>query len=652
MKQHKFFITIAIITVVMTGVSCKKSFLDENLTTARGLEYYTTDAGIISLTTGTYYAVFNTPFNGEHAFSNMCYGTDEFHLGGDNSNAAYNSYGNGMASIIPAVNSNTITANAQWDNLYVGIGYANLIIQNATASASTADAIKKTALGEGYFFRAYNYLRLVSQYGAVPLKTTPSTSVELEFTRASPKDVFAQIISDFTQAYNLLSNTGSPAKITKDAAAHFLAKAYLSRASEINDSWNTATKAADLAAIVPLCDAVIANHPLAPNFGDLWKYTAPESANEKLGEIILSAQFTADASASGSNTQHLYYGGRYEDIPQMQRDLSGDRPFSRLATTYFMYRVYDLVNDSRFWKSFRTKNLVNKAGAPYVNGDVGIMYVIDQPGDTRFPSYKVLNTVPYARTGRPIANVYVAYPNGTTTDGALNVDVRFPSLSKFFDGSRVGGFNDVRGLRDITLARSAETYLIAAEAKIRLAALGTGTYADALPYINAVRTRAQYQNGENRVAYYDGGGASNATLQAGLPFSYMAENSYCESNNLNLLAPPTTATSLTVAGISPLPAQDEYIITKLNLTSTYDRMLCFLLDERSRELAGEYLRWQDLSRTKTLVPRAKAFNPEAAPNIQDKHLLRPIPQTFLDGIQKGGVALTAAEKQAMQNPGY
>jgi hypothetical protein len=652
MKQHKFFITIAIIAVVLTGVSCKKSFLDENLTTARGLEYYTTDAGITSLATGTYYAVFNTPFNGEHAFSNMCYGTDEFHLGGDNSNAAYNSYGNGMASIIPAINSNTITANAQWDNLYVGIGYANLIIQNATASASTADAIKKTALGEGYFFRAYNYLRLVSQYGAVPLKTTPSTSVELEFTRASPKDVFAQIISDFTQAYNLLSNTGSPAKITKDAAAHFLAKAYLSRASEINDSWNTATKAADLAAIVPLCDAVIANHPLAPNFGDLWKYTAPESANEKLGEIILSAQFTADASASGSNTQHLYYGGRYEDIPQMQRDLSGDRPFSRLATTYFMYRVYDLVNDSRFWKSFRTKNLVNKAGAPYVNGDVGIMYVIDQPGDTRFPSYKVLNTVPYARTGRPIANVYVAYPNGTTTDGALNVDVRFPSLSKFFDGSRVGGFNDVRGLRDITLARSAETYLIAAEAKIRLAALGTGAYTDALPYINAVRTRAQYQNGENRVAYYDGGGASNATLQAGLPFSYMAENSYCESNNLNLLAPPTTATSLTVAGISPLPAQDEYIITKLGYTSTYDRMLCFLLDERSRELAGEYLRWQDLSRTKTLVARAKAFNPEAAPNIQDKHLLRPIPQTFLDGIQKGGVALTAAEKQAMQNPGY
>jgi starch-binding outer membrane protein, SusD/RagB family len=650
--KNKFFISIAIIATVMMGTSCKKTFLDENLTTARSLEYYQTDAGIQSLVVGTYYHIFSVPFSGEYPFSNMSYGADEFHLGGDNSNASFNSYGNGLASVTAAINGNTIAANIQWDNLYIGVGYANLIIQNATASTSTVDAIKKTALGEGYFFRAYSYLRLVSQYGAVPLKTKPSTSVETEFTRADPKDVYALIISDFTQAYNLLVNTGGPGRITKDAAAHYLAKAYLSRASEINDSWNSTTKAADLAAIVPLCDAVIANHPLAPNFGDLWKYTGPDAPNEKLSEIILAAQFTGDASATGGNQQHLHYGARYDDLPQMQRDLSGNRPFSRLATTYFMYRVYDLVNDSRFWKSFRTKFQVNKAAAPYVNGDMGVMYVINQPGDTRFSSYKLLNSVPYTRTGRNIANVYVAYPNGAVNDGALYVEPRFPSLSKFFDGSRVGGFNDTRGLRDLTLARSAETYLIAAEAKIRLAAAGTGTFADALPYINAVRTRAQYQNGENRTAYWDGGGAINATSQGTVPVSFIAENSYAESNNFNLLATPSTATSLAVAGIAPLPAQDEYIIGKLGYTSSYDRMMCFLLDERSRELAGEYKRWEDLSRTKTLVARAIAFNPEAAPNIKPYHLLRPIPQTFLDGIQKGGVALTGPEKQAMQNPGY
>jgi starch-binding outer membrane protein, SusD/RagB family len=646
-------INICLVSLLLGSgfTSCKKAFLDENLETVRDLSFYKTDAGIQALVMGTYHHIFSSQFNGEMAFANMCSGVDEFRTGGDPSNGMYSSYGNTFGPIITPNNGNTVLSPAQWDNLYLGVGYANQIIENASASASTADAIKKTALGEGYFFRAYNYLRLVSQYGAVPLKTKSSTTVELEFTRAAPKDVYDLIIADFTQAFNLLGNTGSPARITKDAAAHFLAKAYLSRASEINDSWNSTTKATDLAAIGPLCDAVIASHALAPNYGDLWRYTAPNGANENLREVILSAQFTSDLSASGQNTQHLYYVSRYEDIAQMQRDLSGDRPFSRLCPNFFMYRIYDLQNDSRFWKTFRTKHKVNANSptAPYVQGDLGLMYVINQPGDTRFSANLLNNSVVYSTTGKTIPHVYVAYRNGQTTDGGWNDTRRFPSLSKFMDGSRTAGFNDVDGLRDITLARSAETYLIAAEAKIRLAKLGTGSYNDALPYINAVRARAQYTSGESRSVYYDGGAAPSAAPQT-VPPSFFPENSYYESNNI----PVTTAASasLAVSNIATLPAGDEYIINVLGLSSTYDRMLAFLLNERSRELAGEYLRWQDLSRTKTLVARAKAFNPDATPNIQDRHLLRPIPQNFLDAIQRNGVALTAAEKQAMQNPGY
>jgi hypothetical protein len=81
-------------------------------------------------------------------------------------------------------------------------------------------------------------------------------------------------------------------------------------------------------------------------------------------------------------------------------------------------------------------------------------------------------------------------------------------------------------------------------------------------------------------------------------------------------------------------------------------MLALVLNERSRELCGEYKRWEDLSRTKTLVQRVKAFNSQGAPNIKDFHLLRPIPQTHLDGIQLNGKALTPDEKQAQQNDGY
>jgi hypothetical protein len=649
-KIYKVYLVT--IFVAMVTISCKKSFVDEELKTARDLEFYKTDEGIQQLVLGTYHQAFATQFNGEMAFSYMCYGADEFRTGGDPSNGMYNSYGNTFGPFVTPNNANTVTANAQWDNLYLGINDANIVIENATASASTSDAIKKTALGEGYFFRAYNYLRLVSQYGAVPLKTKSSSTVELEFTRQSPKEIFDVIIADFTQAYNLLGNTGAPAKITKDAAAHFLAKAYLSRASEINDSWNSSTKAADLAAIGPLCDGIISRHPLTPQFADLWKYTSPNSANENLSEIILSAQFTSDLSASGSNTQHLYYVSRYEDIAQMQRDLSGDRPFSRLCPNFYMYRIYDMQNDSRFWKTFRTKSKVNigAPSAPYVQGDLGLMYVINQPGDTRFSANLLNNSVIYSGTGKTIPHVYVAYRTGQTTDIGWNDTRRFPSLSKFMDGSRTAGFNDVRGLRDITLARSAETYLIAAEAKIRLAKMGTGSYTDALPFINPVRARAQYASGENRSVYYDGGAAPSSAPQPTIPPSFFPENSYYESNNISVTTAPSA--SLAITNIATLPAGDEYIISTLGYSATYDRMLCLLLNERARELAGEYLRWQDLSRTKTLVARAKAFNPDAAPNIQDRHLLRPLPQTFLDGIQAGGVPLTSAQKQAMQNPGY
>ena len=72
--------------------------------------------------------------------------------------------------------------------------------------------------------------------------------------------------------------------------------------------------------------------------------------------------------------------------------------------------------------------------------------------------------------------------------------------------------------------------------------------------------------------------------------------------------------------------------------------LDFILDERSRELCGELVRWLDLVRTGKLIDRVKAFNPEAAPNILPKHILRPIPQAQIDAVTTGD--------RYPQNPGW
>ncbi len=102
-----------------------------------------------------------------------------------------------------------------------------------------------------------------------------------------------------------------------------------------------------------------------------------------------------------------------------------------------------------------------------------------------------------------------------------------------------------------------------------------------------------------------------------------------------------------------LPAVDEAILTKLGVTSDYDRALNFILNERTRELLGEYQRWETLSRTGTLIKRAKMFNPDVVNITEGKSELRPIPQSFIDSmLHEDGTNLSSDEKAEWQNPGY
>ena len=66
-----------------------------------------------------------------------------------------------------------------------------------------------------------------------------------------------------------------------------------------------------------------------------------------------------------------------------------------------------------------------------------------------------------------------------------------------------------------------------------------------------------------------------------------------------------------------------------------DLSLDFIMDERSRELCGELTRWQDLVRTGQLLRRVRLHNTDAQKNIQEKHKLRPIPQSQIDATTTG-----------------
>lgn len=72
--------------------------------------------------------------------------------------------------------------------------------------------------------------------------------------------------------------------------------------------------------------------------------------------------------------------------------------------------------------------------------------------------------------------------------------------------------------------------------------------------------------------------------------------------------------------------EDEMTVT------AEDMNIDFILDERARELGGEWQRWFDLKRLGKLEEHVKAYNPDAAGNIKYFHVNRPIPQTQFDGM--------------------
>ena len=693
MKLNRILFAALIASVTGSSItSCSESFLDENLTTQYSTDRFKTQEGLDELVTGAYQKL---KFKFNYIWGIQCYnmGVDEF-TDANNVIPAWNHYSQDL-------NSSENGANQPiWDNYYGLVEPANILIQNIPQYYNQSSPTYNTRLGEAHFLRAYAYFELVKQFGGVPLKLVPSTSAETYFTRNSAEEIYTQVISDFGEAYRLLPNKGeSIGRINKYAAAHFLAKAHLFRASELYSDWNSNYVASDLDAVIQYGSEVVDAHPLCSDYVELWDYEQPNGANEKVSEVILAAQFSNDESTWGryGNQMHLYYPAVYQgnDIGGCKRDISGGREFSYVSATEYTMQVFDRVNDSRFWKSFITCYGANETKSaptwtaedmPYApagvkegdkrfsGGELGMKYIVNDPGDNRYEKYPNAPAYTVLKDGKMCNTyTYVRYFKGQEHSWNVNektgnyYDIiphkRSVALSKFRDGYRVSIASQF-GTRDAIIARSADDVLMVAEAYIRK---GEANYDKAIEWMNKLRERAGYKTGEDRSKNVDGGQAyKNNPYCSGKGGGhssegaiYWEENTYYESNNIEQETTASTKTTMKLNSVSDVynSTVDVPIYNELGCTSNADKMMCFLLNERTRELCGELQRWEDLARTKTLDARWHKFNDGASRGLgefkSEKHYYRPIPQAFLDGItNSNGSALSNEEKKAMQNPGY
>lgn len=692
---------VALTSLSIATTSCSDDFLKEDSGHMPLDGLLETADGAKAMAAGLYGNI-RWHFGYEWAYGITLYGTDEFTNGADLTSEPWNTYDSRLNPLdcTPAngaANKNCPGVSALWDQMYYGISTSNLILSKANKIQEEDERNK--AMGEAYFLRGYNYFRLFSQYGGVVIRTEPSADIVQYFERATEEATLNQVIADLQSAYELLptSKWRGNGTWTKYTAAHFLAKALLYRQSERCEAWNSAYPAdVDLKKVVDLADEIIAACPLAPDYNDLYaNWTGVDCANEGLSEILMTAEHNGDNNTTGrfGNRTYNYYNPQFSNFSAgyVQRgQYIGGMDFQRCRPTEYTYSIFDNVNDARMWKTFKTTYGMNNYVAPEkmlkgsvpdekapVLGDVGILFILNKKDDVRFQDTltygsfgrgAVEHTFVDPTTNKWVPNVFPVYLGGKYVLNTFGVSGNpatsnvFCGINKTDDGSRTGEKNDAH--RDVIMARTGETYLVKAEAQVRM-----GKYAEAITTVNELRARAQWKQGEDREAYVDGSIAfeKNSTSSASLgkcknekgekitngeayKYSFVRKSSYYISTGIDTT---TEASNLQIESYTKLPAEDEAVLAAVGASGDKERMIHFILNERTRELLGEWNRWEELSRTKTLVTRAKLYNPEAAQNVSEKHILRPIPQKFIDTLQdKNGNNLPDSEKEKWQNPGY
>jgi len=555
----KKIIYYTLIALAIGSAGCKK-LLNEDVRTQISNVYINTPSGLEDGVRGCY-ATLRFWYGSQTGGWMTIFGTDEYMDG--NADVTFPNY---TANLNPANGA----ISGIWAALYKGINDCNTVID--AAPKITMDETKKAQrVAEARALRAHYYFLLVQQFGPIQLSLTPTATATRVATRSPLADVYRVIVDDLTYAIATLPpTTPDYGRVTKYIAENMLAKVYLTRAGSSAAVSTDYDNAANMAKDVinkggfKLLDnfSDLFSQPMKPNTETLW---ACQFSNNPVSEPTIAPN--ANTTISAWNAANFDFCAGYEGFPGMVRDLANGRPFAHYRPTSYMLGLYNKAVDTRFNQTFKTVYICNKPGTYTINGKS----VTLKRGDT---STVILDHEATAAERNAVRYLLVA-----PSEFGPGV---WPMNQKFQDSLRAG-VNDSRGVKDVIIYRLAETYLIAAEALIM-----SGHPADAVPFVNTVRTRAAIK------------GATPA---------------------------------ITAANVAAMQV------------TTADMSLDFILDERARELSGEFMRWEDLVRTGKLLERVKKYNPVASVLIKPYHVLRPIPQTQIDRTEGNASAFP-------QNQGY
>lgn len=475
-----------------------------------------------------------------------------------------------------------------YDRCYKGIQLANSVIAYGETTEDNAQRLQY--IDEARYLRAWWYFQLVQQFGPVALNTEMFESAVMSHERTDLATVYQFIIDEFTylasaDSHLLERASSGVGRANKRAAAFYAAKAYLTRGWL--DGTDYEAQEASIAQASDFDNAVIyARQAINGELPTLSIEEAFDVNNEENDELFWSVQYSSSAVENpvDDGSYQQSQFGSYQGGSEKPRNKAIDGNFAPSLRLQQMYTRGDGRLEQTFMLEFHEAYF-----DWYTNPTSKILYYY----------------APAWATDEDIAAWRADDPNGIKTETIVSKTVAEGGIAPSngqpasYKDRRTQDFGNaaIKKFDDYTETSIANRSTTCSMHDVVLARLGEA-------YL--IAAEAYYKKGDMRQA--------------------------AEMIN-NLRQRPGTIKS----GYETAMHVDAADIT-----------IDFILDERARELAGEYVRWTDLKRTHKLIEYVTEYNEDGVelsaltgPDGKYK-ILRPIPQAAID--------LNQAHVE--QNPGY
>lgn len=564
-------------------------FLDQdNRSNVPSDDFYKTQAGFESLTNSAY-ASLRSIYNMQPLIFSA--GTD-LYGDGKSQGVVMNYY----KSLLPS-ESNVLNF---YTRCYQGIQLANSVIYYGDITEESA--VRAQYIDEARFIRAFYYFQLVQQFGAIPLTKEMYTGAVMNFERTGIKEVYEFIISEFVllagnESHLKDRDASGVSRANKRAAAFFASKAYLTRAYLNGQGYESLEENIALAtdfqsAITYALQAIDGENP------SLSIDNAFGIDNEENNEIFWSVQFSAvsmeNPSSDGSYQQSQF--GSYLGGSEYQLNKSID---GNLSPALNLFQKY-LKGDGRLEQTFMLE--LHGTYAP----------TFQQSKNGYFNYYTAPTTTP----------IWVYYAPHWATDADI----------------AAWKADDPHGIK----ANAIISKTLASGGEAPNTGDGSTATWEARRHMDfgvpCIKKFDDYTSVSNR---------SSTCSTHDVVVSRLGE-AYLIAAEAYIGVGKTTEASQMINKLRSRPGTIKNgFLTQMTVSAT-DMDIDFILDERAREMAGEYVRWTDLKRTHKLVEYVTQYNEDGVSESDMKgadgnyKFLRPIPQDAIDKNQ------TKVE----QNPGY